>query len=97
MAASLVGLKHSADVSCEDGKATPSSTMKCPGIHCCYSAARLQMAGHVLLLLCGQASNGRACIAVTLWPGFKLPGMHCSYSVAKLIGLPVNIQFVSAG
>ena len=97
MAASLVGLKHSGDVSREDGKASPSSPVKCPGVHCCYSATRLQMAGHALLLVCGQTSNGWACIAVTLWPDFKWPGVHCCYSAARLICLPADIQFISAG
>ena len=72
MAASLVGLKHSGDVSLEDGKATLSSP-----------AARLQMSGHALLLLCGQTSNVWACISVTPRPDFKCPGVHCCYSAAR--------------
>ena len=95
MAASLVGLKHSGDVGHEDGKATPSSPVKCPGVHCCYSVARLQMAGHALLLFCSQTSNGRVCIAVTPQPDFKWLGMHCCYSMARLICFPADIQFVS--
>ena len=71
MAASLVGLKHSGDVHCEDGKATLSSPV-----------ARLQMSrlallllhvqtlisGLALLLLCSQTSNVQACIGVNPWP-----------------------------
>ena len=84
MAASLVGLKHSGDVDCKDRKATPSIPVKCLGTHCCYSMARLQMAGHALLLLHSQTSNGWTCIAVTPQPDFKWPGMHCCYSMARI-------------
>ena len=66
------------------GKATQSSPVKCPGMHCCYSMARLQMVRHALLLLHGETSNGQACIAVTPWPDFNQLGMHCCYSVARL-------------
>ena len=61
MAARLVDLKDSGDVHHEAGKATPSIPVKCPGMHCCYSAARLQMYRHALCLLCCQThwSPGR--------------------------------------
>ena len=73
MVASLVGLKGSGDVCREDGKATPSSPVKCPGMHCCYSTARLQMSGHALCLLQGRTSNVQTCL-----------GVHCCYSAARL-------------
>ena len=84
MAASLVGLKHSGDVCYKDGKATPSSPIKCLGVHFCYSVARLQMSGCALLLLRSQTSNVQACIAVTPQPDFKCLGVHCCYSAARL-------------
>ena len=97
MAASLVGFKGSGDVCHEDGKATLSSSIKCLGVHCCYYSGRLQMSLHALRLLCRQTSNVKACIAPTLLADFKCQGMHCAYSVGRLIGLPADIEFISAG